>query len=170
MAVEKVKKEEVTSSLSQRINPAQSEINLALWEEGVEWSKPCWIKWMTRKGWDNGRGLVTTGPSVQPPAVYVLWVTISTWITLIPLCLSHGSLQGWALPWAQPWAGPMLAVWCQVKHWAVLLTEAMHCAYCAKFTWAGHVSPGCWLKSSCAKECAFHTASKQCRDLFYLRV
>lgn len=48
--MERVKKEEVTSSLGQRINTAQSEINLALWEEGVQWSKPRWIKRMAGKG------------------------------------------------------------------------------------------------------------------------
>lgn len=65
---------------------------------GSAMEQTCWIKWMAGKGWADGRGLVTTEPSVQPPAVDVLWVNISTWITLIPLCLRHGSLQGWALP------------------------------------------------------------------------
>lgn len=47
--MEKVKKEEVTSSLGQRINTAQSEINLALWEEGVQWSKPAGLsEWLEK--------------------------------------------------------------------------------------------------------------------------
>lgn len=59
---------------------------------------------MTRKGWADGRGLVTRRPSEQPPAVSVQGVNIST----IPLGLSHGSLQGWALTHTQPRAGLML--------------------------------------------------------------
>lgn len=169
MAVGKVKKEEVTSSLGQRINTEWNEINLAVREEGGEESQPRWIKWMARKGCADGGALVTRRPSVQPPAVCVLWVSLSTGITLIPLCLSRGSLQGWALTRTQPRAALMLAACCEVKHLAVLLTEAVHSAYCAKSASAGDASPECSLNSSTDKECGSHNRNKQCRAIFYLR-